>query len=500
MKRLFIILLISFAVAGCKNPAASLDTHDHDHDEVKLLIIAYDDSFEVFAESDPFIQGRTSEILAHFTHLENFKPLKEGVVTLSLITGNTGIRQTLESPQKPGIYRFRLQPETTGMARIFFDIRYNGKSYRLDGGTYQVYDNEHDAIHAAEDLIQEHPAAISFTKEQSWLVNFATTPVQRKAIGVVIKTVGEVLPAQGDEITISAQTRGIVHFVSNNLYEGIELQRGEVLINISGEGLAEGSSTQRYREARNNYEKAKADYERLSKLAESNIVSQRELLQATNEFENAKAIFENLSENFSESGQSVKSPANGFLTHLFVKHGQYVEAGQPIATVVRNRDVVIRAEVQQRYGQLLPELATANFKSRDGKTFTLEQLNGSILSWGRNISGQSHLLPVYLKINNLPGWFAGTILDVYLKTSDPETSLAVPNTSLVEEQGNYFVFVQLHPESFEKKEVAIGNTDGMYTQILRGLTENERIVSRGALLVKIAAASGNIDPHSGHVH
>jgi membrane fusion protein, heavy metal efflux system len=502
MKKYFVLLMISFAVAGCKNQQANLNSHDHDHDhdEVKLLIIAYNERFEVFAEADPFVQGKTSEILAHFTHLENFKPFNEGAVTLSLITGSSGIRHTLDAPQKPGIYRFRLQPQTTGLARVQFEIDYKGKSYRLDGGSYQVYDNEHDAIHAAEDLIQEHPAAIAFTKEQSWLVSFATAPVEQRAIGVVIKTVGEVLPAQGDEITLSAQTRGIIRFVNNNLYEGTDLERGEVLLNISGEGLAEGSSTLRYREARNNFEKAKADYERLSKLAKANIVSQRELLLAKNEFENAKAIFDNLSENFSESGQSVKSPVNGYLSHLFVKHGQFVEAGQPIATVVRSGDVIIRAEVQQRYSQLLPELATVNFLSPDGKTYTLEQLNGNILSWARNTGVRSHLLPVHLKINNLPGWHTGTLLDVYLKTSDTKTSMVVPNTALVEEQGNYFAFVQIHPESFEKREVFIGKTDGIYTEILRGLNENERIVSRGALIVKMAAASSTIDPHSGHVH
>lgn len=500
MKKILVILFMLFAISACRNQQADHETHDHDHDEVKLFIISYNDSFEVFAEADPFVQGKTSEILAHFTHLENFKPLNEVAVTVNLITGNSGIRHTLDAPQKPGIYRFRLQPQTTGLARIQFDLDYKGKSYRLDGGSFRVYANEHDAVHAAEDLIQEHPAAISFTKEQSWLVSFATAPVESKSIGAVIKTVGEVLPARGDEITLSAQTRGIIRFVNNSLYEGVELQRGEVLINISGEGLAEGNTTQRYREARNNFERAKADYERLGKLAEANIVSQRELLQAENEFENAKATYENLSENFSEIGQSIKSPVDGYLSQLFVQQGQYVDAGQPIATVVRNRDIVIRAEVQQRYSQLLEELATVNITSRDGKIYTLEQLNGKILSWAKNTNMHSHLLPVYIEISNLPGWHTGTLLDVFLKTSDTKTSLVVPHTSLIEEQGNYFVFVQLHPESFEKREVFIGKTDGIFTEILNGLNENERIVSRGARMVKMAAVSGNIDPHSGHVH
>ncbi|MBE0662773.1 MAG: efflux RND transporter periplasmic adaptor subunit [Bacteroidales bacterium] len=500
MKKILVILFILFAISACRNQQAEHDTHDHDHDEVKLFIIAYNESFEVFAEADPFVQGKTSEILAHFTHLENFKPFSEGTVTVSLVSSSNGIRHTLDAPNKPGIYRFRLQPQTTGMARVQFDLEYKGVKYRLDGGSYPVFDNEHDAIHAAEDLIQEHPAAIAFTKEQSWLVSFATAPVEHKAIGVVVKTVGEVMPAQGDEITLSAQSRGIIRFVNNNLYEGVDLQRGEVLINISGEGLAEGSPTQQYREARNNFEKAKADYERLSPLAEANIVSQRDLLQAKNEFDNAKAIFDNLSENFSESGQSIKSPVDGYLAQLFVQHGQYVEAGQPIAKVVRNYDIIIRAEVQQRYSRLLPELATVNISSRDGEIYTLEELNGKILSWAKNTTAHSHLLPVYLEISNLPGWHTGTLLDVFLKTSDTNTSLVVPTTALIEEQGNYFVFVQIHPESFEKREVFIGKTDGMFTEILRGLSDNERVVSRGALMVKMAAVSGNIDPHSGHVH
>ncbi|MFW5725040.1 MAG: efflux RND transporter periplasmic adaptor subunit, partial [Bacteroidota bacterium] len=60
--------------------------------------------------------------------------------------------------------------------------------------------------------------------------------------------------------------------------------------------------------------------------------------------------------------------------------------------------------------------------------------------------------------------------------------------------------VQLHPESFAKREVFTGITDGLRTEIVRGLREKERIVSQGAMLVKMAAASSELDPHSGHVH
>ena len=78
--------------------------------------------------------------------------------------------------------------------------------------------------------------------------------------------------------------------------------------------------------------------------------------------------------------------------------------------------------------------------------------------------------------------------------------MTVPNSSLVEEMGNYFVFVQLTPEFFEKREVKTGKSNGLRTEILSGLKENERIVGKGAVLVKLAQASGKLDAHAGHVH
>lgn len=498
--RILFVLLTIILFFSCRQQNTNNDTHDHDHEAVKLLITAYNEKFEVFAEADPFVVGKTSEILTHITLLEDFKPMRNGKVTLSLIVGSSGIRQTLDKPEKPGIYRFLLQPQSVGSTQVVFEIEYGNAIFRLPAQRFMVFDNEHDAIHAAEDLITEHPAAVAFTKEQSWLVSFATTPVERKAIGEVIKTVGKILPARSDEITLSAQSRGIVKFVNNSLYEGTALLKGEVLLEISGGGLAEGSTTQLYREARNNFERAKADYERISRLYEANITSEREFLQARNDYENAKAVFNNLSENFTERGQLIRSPVNGNLLQLLVGNGQYVEAGEPVAKLVRNAEIVIMTEIQQRYSHLLPLISTANLVGPNGNLFTLEQLNGKILTRAQNIHAQSNLLPLYLSVETNPGWFTGTLVDVYLKTTDPSLSMVVPNNALIEEQGYYFVFVQIHPESFEKREVSIGKTDGFYTQILQGLNEGERIVSKGAVLVKMAAASSNIDPHSGHVH
>ena len=55
-------------------------------------------------------------------------------------------------------------------------------------------------------------------------------------------------------------------------------------------------------------------------------------------------------------------------------------------------------------------------------------------------------------------------------------------------------------EDFEKREVKIGNTDGKYTQILKGVHKGEKVVSKGAVSLKLSQSAGALDPHAGHVH
>ncbi len=474
--------------------------HAHDHEDVSMLFTSYTESWEIFAEAEPFVTGKNSTILVHVTSLDDFKPSEEAVVTLSLICGESLVSQVAEKPLRPGIYRFNLQPSEEGVARLVFEIGTGAGTENAETGNFNIYLDEHRVTHEAEAMHQEVPGSVTFTKEQSWIIGFATGQVKRQPFGPVIKTVGVVQPAQGDEITLTAHTNGIVTFTGSELYEGITVQTGQHLFDVAGGSLAEGNTVLRYREARNNYDRARADHERISKLAAERIVSEKELLQAANEYNNARAVYETLQANFTESGQKISSPFGGYLSGIYISNGQYVEAGQPLAAVSRSRNMIIRAELQQRHSHLLNSIQSANIITADGKTFTLEEVGGRVISMARSVSDRSHLLPVHLQVNNNLGLIPGTLLDIYLKTRTGESALVVPVTSLIEEQGNYFVYIQIHPESFLKRQVQPGSSDGFYTGIAGGLTEGERIVTRGAIMVKAATAAGNIDPHSGHVH
>ena len=87
-----------------------------------------------------------------------------------------------------------------------------------------------------------------------------------------------------------------------------------------------------------------------------------------------------------------------------------------------------------------------------------------------------------------------------MKTSFIPNQIVVHKTALIEELGMFYVFIQLNGESFEKREVKIGATDGINIQILSGLYAGERIVTKGSMQIKLASLSNGMDSQAGHNH
>ncbi len=225
------------------------------------------------------------------------------------------------------------------------------------------------------------------------------------------------------------------------------------------------------------------------------------MLIAKNQYDNTKVIYDNLNENFDAAGERITSSMNGYIKQVFIQNGQYVEAGQPVVIISQNKTLVLRAEVQQKFAPILSTINSANIRTiHDNQTYSLEQLNGEVLSFGRNTNNDNYLIPISLQIDNKGSFVSGGFVELYLKTVSNSQAVTIPNSALLEEQGIYFVFVQVTPELFEKREVKVGVTDGLKIEVLEGIAQQERIVTTGAILVKLAQATGSLDAHSGHNH
>jgi RND family efflux transporter MFP subunit len=294
---------------------------------------------------------------------------------------------------------------------------------------------------------------------------------------------------------------GMTLFTNDMVTEGKAVHAGQSLFTIDGSVTADNNLAIRYAQAESEYNRAKAEYERKTELAKENIVSQSDLLQAKTEFTNAEALYNTLQRNFSAGRQNITSPIGGYVTRVLVQNGQFVEAGQPVLIVSQNRDLFLKAELQPRFFDLLANITSATIRTlNNNRTFTLEELGGRVLSYGKSADVSNPLIPIVFQVKNTAGLLPGSFVEMFIKTQTSVQAITVPNGAIVEEMDNYFVFVQLTPEYFEKQAVKKGVTDGIRTEITEGISAGDRVVSKGAILVKLAQASAALDPHSGHVH
>lgn len=483
--------LCMVGLCGCAAHQAHEEEHHHD---AVLQVAGYSDGYEVFAEMSPLELGEESHVLAHFTRLGDFKPYDRGGVTASLVIGRDSVVAEGDSV-RPGIYEFELTPNALGEARLWFNV--GGE--QVFCGNLTVFDNEHEAHEAAEAAEIKSSNGVAFSKEMGWKSDFATAPVERRKIGQTIRTMAQVLPSQSASASVVAKSSGIVA-IPAELTVGKSVGHGQTLFKIDGGAMADNNLAVRYREAKSNYEAAQAELQRLKALERERLVTEAEVLAAQRDFDNAKAAYDALRDAFSDGGSVVASPMAGYITNINVDNGQYVEAGQTLATVATSNSVLLKAEVSPSLYAHLSNITDANFRrSGSDDVWSLSELDGQAVSYGHSVDADNPLLPIVFKLRNNGKMLPGTFVTAYISTGGGNEMTVVPDGALIEEMGNYFVYLQLTPEYFEKRQVAAGVSDGRYTAVT-GVDVGDRVVSRGAVLVKLAHASGALDPHSGHVH
>ena len=351
--------------------------------------------------------------------------------------------------------------------------------------------------HAHEGEAGAHSDEIIFTKAQAARTEFEVREIQPATFHQVIKTTGQILSAPGDESVIVATNNGVVSYADHDLTVGSPVQEGEPVFYIASKHLGDGDYYERTRAA---YEQAKAEYERAQKLIGDKIISQKEFESIVLAYQEAKIAFDAISGKNSPQGVGVNTPLGGYIKSINVKDGEYVTAGQAIATVSQNRRLVLRADVSEKHYAALHNITTANFKTPyDNQVYELKELSGRLLSAGKSATDNTFFIPVTFEFDNRGDIIPGSFVEVYLISMPMENVISLPLTALTNEMGYFYVYRQLDEEGYQKQEVQVGASNGKEIQILNGVHPGDRIVTKGAYQVKMASASAAIPGHT-HEH
>jgi membrane fusion protein, heavy metal efflux system len=109
-------------------------------------------------------------------------------------------------------------------------------------------------------------------------------------------------------------------------------------------------------------------------------------------------------------------------------------------------------------------------------------------------------VPVVFEVTDAGGLFTfGQLVQVAVPTGGTVTGVVIPNTAIVDDNGTPVAYVQVGGETFERRVLALGASDGRRTHIVDGVRPGEMVVTTGAYQVRLASLSGD-DFAGGHAH
>lgn len=359
--------------------------------------------------------------------------------------------------------------------------------------------DEHGAeSHAHEESDEEHghnPNAIVFTPEQAKESGMEVSVINPTTFHNVLEVSGQLLPAAGSEATVTATMAGIVHFSGKAITEGEEVKGGQALFSINAQPMANGNPAAAAQAELNT---ATMAYERAKKLANEKIIAQNELEQARQRFVTAQSTAQSMGA--SSQQRHIAASIGGFVKNIEVKPGDYVEAGQALATITTCQRLQLRADVPERYFSELKNITSAHFRMAydNQRTYSLQELGGRLVSRGKTSESGSGFVPVIFEIGNQGHLLSGSFAEVYLLTGERSGVMSVPNGAITEAQGLYFVYVQESTHSYRRQEVTLGANNGQRTEITSGIKPGDKVVTKGAVALRLAATAGTVP--EGHSH
>ena len=389
----------------------------------------------------------------------------------------------------------------------------DGHGHEGEAGHADEHEGEQHAVGDHHD--EEHPVivgtgggTITFLKEQQWATDFMTSKPELKSLASYFSTMGELVPVSNAEATVSAPLGGIISGSRALPFVGKKVSKGEIVAVIEPPVHQEGGMGElaaSWAEAKNRVTLAQKEYDRARRLYEAKIAPLKRVEEAELALSSARAALQPLQKAMESvkgdagSRIAVRAPVSGTVVEVAASNGKGVVAGEPILRIINTGTLWLKANI--------PAADAGKAALASGATFTVTGLEGEfrptrLVTVNDMLDPQTRTLSAIFVVPNPGGRLkVGMFANVMIKTGEAKNALAVPEGALVEDEGRWFLFVQTAAQAFERREVKIGARDKGYVQIMDGLEDHERVVTRGVYYVKLAATAGKgIDPHAGHGH
>jgi membrane fusion protein, heavy metal efflux system len=297
---------------------------------------------------------------------------------------------------------------------------------------------------------------------------------------------------------ISSPLQGRVVEVRAHL--GDRVKAGAILLVIDSPDIAQAYSE--YVKEDSDLQYATRSHELAKDLYANKALPLKDLKQAENELVKARAEFRRAKERLLSlrvpaeelnkpldrqqitSRFEMKSPLTGIVVERAVTPGQSVggDANQVLFTVADLDMLQVVADVYERDLALVKEGQFAKVKV---EAYPDVDFPATVASIGDVVDPASRTIKLRAWVNNpdhrlKPEMFAR----LHLQVGDATRILVVPKEAVLESDGKQFVYVVDESNRYTKREVKVSNFTPDQMRILEGLVPGQRIVTKGAVLIK----------------
>lgn len=462
-------------------------------------VTQFNGSTELFMEYPQLVVGTEAKFLIHLNDLTNFKPVTQGTLAIEIVnqSGNE-LNVSLDKPARAGIFTPVIKFDAPGNYTMTMNLTGAQVSDIIVVKDVTVYSSLSDAPKSDE----AKPTLISFLKEQQWKIDFATEPVTKRKLQSSVPATGEIIAKPELYSKVVSPVGGILLPKNNSNFPrlGSFVSKGAVLLNISPS--ADASSN--IQKIKSDYLLSKSEYERVQNLFEKKAASQKRLDESRFDFESKQASYNSLIDQikFTENGYAIVSPIDGYIENITVHLGSQVTGGQELVTIINPARLILKANVPASKFEDANNSKDASFKIEGyNDELLISSLNGRKISVSSSLNTENRTVPVYFEFGNPQNKIkVGMYAEVFIKTGEKQESISIPESAVIDEDGMHTVYVEIEGEAFEKRILKTGISDGGYIQVFEGLKEGERVVTKGAYQVRLAALSPESAIGQGHVH
>jgi membrane fusion protein, heavy metal efflux system len=193
----------------------------------------------------------------------------------------------------------------------------------------------------------------------------------------------------------------------------------------------------------------------------------------------------------------LRAPLGGAIAARSATTGANVVAGSVLFRVIDASQVHVAGQVSEADLARARQVRAAELEA-PGEPSRLPV--GRLIGIGRVLDPRTRTVPITFALDNSRlGLALGQTVFLHLLTGEAPPHPVVPVSAVIDDAGRPIVFVQREGETFERRAVTLSPRSGDVVQVLDGVKDGERVVTRGAYLVRLASLSTQVPSH-GHVH